>query len=368
MRILKYIFLVVLLAFIGTAVFVTTQKGNYDVTKSKIIKTPRATVFDYVNDYKNWETFIAWAKEDKEMKFVYPANTIGIGGSYSWEGKKNYGSMKTFFVKENDSIAQQMAYRDSKSIVTWKFKDTIGGTKVTIRNKGKMNFMYKIYSFFNGGIYSIMSDMQEKSLYNLERTLDYEMKTYSIKVNGIVQRNSSFYLKQSVTCRIKSVAKNIQIMMPRIVYFFKKNNLPMSGKPFVLYHKYDVSNDIVTLSVCVPVREKIFISSESDVSSGELSPFTSLKTTLTGDYSHNKEAWDKAFEYIAKNGLKENTAGHYIDVYAKTIDDVKKPSKWITEIYIPVFPKVVAPKTITATPVIATLQPTSTINEPVEIP
>ena len=99
MRILKYIFLVVLLAFIGTAVFVTTQKGNYDVTKSEIIKTPRATVFDYVNDYKNWETFIAWAKEDTEMKFVYPANTIGIGGSYSWEGKKKLWQYENFLCK-----------------------------------------------------------------------------------------------------------------------------------------------------------------------------------------------------------------------------------------------------------------------------
>jgi hypothetical protein len=47
---------------------------------------------------------------------------------------------------------------------------------------------------------------------------------------------------------------------------------------------------------------------------------------------------------------------------------VKNPSKWVTEIYIPVFPKVVTPKQITANPVIATVQPTSIIDEPVEIP
>jgi predicted transcriptional regulator YdeE len=189
------------------------------------------------------------------------------------------------------------------------------------------------------------------------------MKTYSIKINGIVQRPSGFYLKQTVTSSIKNLSKNIRIMMPRMVHFFKKNKLPSTGKPFVLYDKYDLPNNRVTFSVCVPVRDSINIMPGSDMSSGKLNAFTSLKTTLTGDYSHGKEAWDKAFKYIKDKDLKENTAGHYVEVYTKTIENIKNPSKWITEIYIPVFPKAIVPK-VTATIVAAT--PTTTVNEPVE--
>ena len=78
------------------------------------------------------------------------------------------------------------------------------------------------------------------------------------------------------------------------------------------------------------------------MSFGEIIAFTCLKTTLTGDYSHSKEAWIKAKKHITDNGLKENFAGSYTEVYAKTIDDIKLPSKWITEIYIPVFPKAIS--------------------------
>lgn len=350
MRILKYIFLLLLLAFVGLTVFVTTQKGNYDVSRSKIIKTPRTIVFDYVNDYRNWETFGAWMEEDNKIIFDYPSKTIGIGGSYSWKEKNGEGNMKTVFVKENEALSQKMIFNDSKSDVFWTFKDTVGGTKVTWRHKGKMDFMTKIYSFFSGGITSVLGNRYEKSLYNLNRTLDYEMKTYVIKVDGIVQRNAGFYLKQSVTCRIKSISKNIRIMMPKMVSFFKKNKLPMIGKPFVQYDRYDILNDIVTISVCIPVGEKINITSGSDVSSGEALSFTSLKTTLVGDYSHGPEAWGKAKKHIVENGLKENFAGRYVEVYSKTIDDVKNPSKWITEIYIPVFPKTVTPKPIVTIP------------------
>jgi hypothetical protein len=62
-------------------------------------------------------------------------------------------------------------------------------------------------------------------------------------------------------------------------------------------------------------------------------------TNRVGDYSHTQEAWSKAKKYITANGFKENFAGNYSEVYVKTIDDIKQPSKWITEIYIPVFPK-----------------------------
>ena len=60
MQILKYLFLIVVLSFIGLTVYILTQKGDYTVTRSKVVKAPRMIVFEYVNDYKNWETFSSW--------------------------------------------------------------------------------------------------------------------------------------------------------------------------------------------------------------------------------------------------------------------------------------------------------------------
>ena len=339
MRILKYILLLVLLALVGTTVFVATQKADFEVSKSSIVKTQRSTVFDYINDYKNWETFGSWMQEDSDIKFNYVGKTIGVGAECSFENGSDDGDIKTVFVKENDSLSQKANFNGTTATISWKFKDTIGGTKVTVYSKGKMNIMTKIKVFFNGGITSVLGDVYEKSLRNLDKTLNYEMKTYSIKVNGIVQRPSGYCLKQTVSCHIKSVGKNTKILMAQMILFFTKNKIPMAGKPFVNYDKYDVANDFATISVCIPVRQQISISEGSDLVSGEIIAFTCLKTTLIGDYSHTKEAWSKAKKYITDNGLKENFAGSYTEVYVKTIDNIKQPSKWITEIYIPVFPK-----------------------------
>lgn len=368
MRILKYIFLLILLAFIGVTVYVATQKGDFEVSKSMVIHSPKSIVFDYVNDYKNWETFGSWMNKNHGITFNYPAKTMGGGANFSWEKDDDSGNIKTYYVKENDSLVQRGNFNGTTAAIHWKFKDTIGGTKITLYSKGKMDLFTKINTFFSGGISGILSDTFEKSLRNLDKTLDYEMKTYAIKVNGIVQRNSGFCLKQTVSCRIKGLSKNIKIIMPRMVHFFKKNKLAMTGKPFVLYERYDVANDIVTFSVCVPTSKQIFVATGSDISSGEIIPFTCLKTTLTGDYSHTQEAWAKAKKYIADNGFKENFAGKYSEVYIKTIDDIKQPSKWVTEIHIPVFPKAPAAEATFVLPTTPAAEPAGTTTTPTETP
>ena len=106
MRILKYLFLLLLLALFASTVYVSTLKGDFDVKTTMIIKSPKATLFNYINDYRNWETFVSWKKEDPKAQFYYPKNTVGHGGSYSWKSADGDGGMKTTALKENEFIRQ----------------------------------------------------------------------------------------------------------------------------------------------------------------------------------------------------------------------------------------------------------------------
>jgi effector-binding domain-containing protein len=121
-----------------------------------------------------------------------------------------------------------------------------------------------------------------------------------------------------------------------MVNFFAKNNIKSTGNPFVIYHSYDVARGVSKLSVCMPIEKEIFISDGSDMTTGLLYPFQAVKTTLTGDYSHTREAWGKTRAYLSKNHLSENVGGTQIEVYRKNMMQVANPSKWITDIYIPV--------------------------------
>ena len=197
-----------------------------------------------------------------------------------------------------------------------------------------MPFMFKIYAFLNGGIEKILGDRIEKSLVNLDRSLDYELNTFSIKPNGIVIKKSTFYLHQTINCKISKLNYNLNIIIPNLITFSKENNLKLNGKPFVIYNSYDVKNGFTNVSVCVPIKNRIFTSSGSDISCKELEAFTAFKTTLIGDYSHRDVARKKASNYILKNKEVQNKSIPILEVFTKGPSEEKRPSKWGTTIYI----------------------------------
>lgn len=341
MRILKYIFLLFLLSLVALSIFVATQKGDFLVERSKVINSPRSSVYNYVNDYRNWSDFGSWTTEDPEIKINYPQNTIGKGASYSWEGKDGSGEMHTIRIIENDSIVQAMKFDGTTSTVFWNFKDTIGGTKVTWKTKGKMSFFFKIYSALNGGVDNVIGAIYEKSLANLDKALDYEINTFSTINNGIVQRPIMNYIGQSFTSELVKVNKNFKIVIPKLTTFCKKNNIVINGKPFIIYHTYDTPKGLAKITIGIAIRDAIFLSAGSDIVAGKLEAFEGAKTTLTGDYSHLKTAYSKTVAYLNQNKLSPNPIFSHLEIYTSGKNEIKNTSKWVTEIYIPIVPTVV---------------------------
>jgi hypothetical protein len=347
MRIIKYLFFLLILSFVTLTIFVATQKGEFTVEKIKIINSPRSAVFNYVNDSKNWENWNSLALEDSAIIVTYSQNTIGKGSSYSWNGKEGSGEVKTINTKENESIIQKMNFNDNSSDVFINFKDTIGGTKISWRAKGKMSFAYKLMTIYHGGATNFIGLIFEKSLANLDKILDYEINNYSIKVNGITTIPTNYYLAQTFTSKISNVIKNSEIVNRKITTFCKKNNIVINGKPFVIYNTYDEKNEITKLSICVPIKNQIFLVEGSDIISGKFDSVQAVKSTLTGDYSHLNKALAKTLKYVSENHLMVDPVFSHTQVNNLAKPEIKNPSKWITEIYIPIKPKAI--KIITAT-------------------
>jgi effector-binding domain-containing protein len=332
-------FLLLLLSLVALSIFIATQKGDFNVERSKVVNSPKPAIYNYVNDYKNWEDFGSWTLEDSEIKISYPQKTIGKGASYSWDGKDGDGQMRTLYIKENDSISQKMDYNGTLATVSWSFKDTTRGTKVSLRSSGEMSFFFKIYAALNGGVDKIIGTMYEQSLANLDKALDYEINTFSIKVNGLVKKPKSFYLSQTFTSEIAKINKNFKIVVPQIETFCKANNVQISGKPFVIYHTYDLEKGLAKISICIPIKNQIFTSAGSDILSGELEAFEGVKTTVIGDISHNKKGYNKTIQYLNKNQLATNPVFSHMEIYSTAKANIKNPSKWSTEIYMPILPK-----------------------------
>lgn len=318
MRILKYIFLLLLLFSVAFVVFVATQPSDYKVTRSKEIKISKEILFNFVADSTSLADWSPWKKKDAIFK-----------------NKK---------LTASDSIAQQIIINNQQNKSLLKFQNTKKGTLVTWTLAGKLDFNLKMLSVIRGGVDNIMGDNLESGLNNIDHYLVKELTNYGVIVTGLVTKHATNYIQKKDTCSLSDFQKVSKTMLQSMMAFVEKNEIVITGLPFIVYENRKTTDNKIVFAMCVPVDEEILTTEGSEISGGHFDEFLAVKTVLRGDYSHNKAAWNKAFTYINGKKLIIDPAGKHIEIYRVSLPKERKPSKWITEIYVPVKKKVYRPK------------------------
>lgn len=334
MKILKYLFLIALLTAIGLSVFVSTQSAKFTISKSIVIKTPRIETYNFVNDFKNWG-FI-YTNGINPKKAVLVNKTVGIGSKIVFNGTENNVIYQTVSVFDGGGIHQIKIINGAKSNFIWTFKDTLGGTKISIVNDGIVDFKTKIYSFFKGGIATEIGKEVEFSLENLRKTLHLQVDIFDIKVNGIIKQDSTFYLKRTLKCYENDILKNVKIVVTQLQKFLVQKNVLPSGRPFLFIQKNKFNSKIITLSVCIPVTDSVITAPKGVYEFGYLEKYSGLKGTLKGNYSNILKLRTALNSEISKNKINTNKKGNYFEIHKVGILDSKIKSDWITEIIIPI--------------------------------
>jgi len=340
MKILKYLFFLILIIVIGGAIYFGTKDGSYDVSDSKIIDAPIEVVFNKVNEYKTWENWGPWKNEDPTMRFSYAEKTSGEGASYSWEGEMS-GSMQTTKVIPNSEIQQELTLNtpagERNSQVYWLFEEVEGGTKVTWGMKGDHPMIDKIYyEFGDMDFNATMHDMNIKGLEGIAEAVQNDMKEYTVNVDGVNQYGGGFYMYNTTASKQTYVLKKMESMFAQVKGYMEQNKIPASGNPFILYNAMDDLNNTVIFSAAVPVRDRVITPEGSPIISGLLEAGTAVKTTLKGNYTNLSEAYSAAKKYINENNFQQDPNARTFEVYVTNPEETPNPAEWITEIYIPI--------------------------------
>lgn len=330
MKLVKYFALLFLLFLLAFVVFVATQPATYKITKSKEITMPPSQVFEYVNDYSNW---IDWQQFEtsEDFKYTISSNPIGEKAYVKWD---DTNLIATKFAHK-DSIAQDYIEKDNKQSLHWKFIKVKSGTLANVTIQGELSFKEKIYSVLNGGITSYVGPQIEDGLTKINNYLVNELGNFKIDVHGLVVRPETNFIEQKDSCLTKDFNKKSKTLLTSMKSFIKNNNIQTLGVPFVIFHN-NPNTSFIKYSMCVPVKDEILTTPESQIQGNHYDEFLAVKTILRGDYSHTKQAWSKARQFIYKNKFTEDKNGTYIGIYKRALPEVKEPSKWETEIYIPV--------------------------------
>ena len=336
MKTFKYILFLLLIGIIGLSIYVAVQPNSFEVTRERTIDAPAAVIYNNLIDYKKWETWSPWLEKNPNTKITYADTTSGVGGHYSWEDEDGIGNMTTLSATPNSSIAQELKFEDYEpSIINWTLMPTSDGkTKVTWQIKGdNIPFMFKAYSAFSGGFDHMMGPDFERGLEKLDSVVVAKMKVYSVTIHGTTQHSGGFYLYNSTSCRIDEFEEKMQEQLSKVSDYALINNITTAGPPFTSFEKWDEDNNATIFSTCIPTTSRV-ITTESDILTGQLEPFRAVKTTLKGNYTNLKEAWDQSMAYVTEKGFEFTETGPMLEVYVTNPEDHPNPADWVTEIFI----------------------------------
>lgn len=334
MRVLKYLLLIFLLLAVATSILIGTQKGNYEITVNCNVPLEKYQVVAFLNDFYNWDSWCSDVPADCE----YSSVSAGKGAIMFWEEDFKDGSIQTL-LSTKDSLEHQLLDDGTVTAYKWFFKQEKKETRIQLTVNGQMNFGAKLHAVLYGGPSALKKRYYNEILENFKKTIIREITKYNITIEGVYELPDSYFMGQSIVSNHDNIPYNINVLLSKMNFLFEKNKIKMSGKPFVDYVYTDSNKGITKFNVCMPVSDEIWVSPESDVITGKSTGGFAVKTTLRGDYSHIAEAVAKTKKYLAEQNLKLDSERQIKEIYLAAKPKVKKPSRYVTEIYLPILKK-----------------------------
>ena len=335
MKAIKYILLLLLVLIIGFSIYVAVQPNDYSFERSRTINAPTSLLFNKVNDYKNWPSFSPWLEREPDAIVGYGDITAGEGASYSWNGEDlGEGSMTTLSTETDKSIAQQINFIkpfEAQSDINWGFETTDEGTKVTWSMQGKQDFMTKMFTVFMGSIESETGPDFDRGLFKLDSIVQEDMKKYEVTINGVTEYGGGFYLYKTTNANSSNISAKMGENFGVIMQFMGQNGIKQSGMPLTVYN--EMAENVI-MSNGIPVKERVDVPADSDVSIGFMPKMKVLKTTLTGNYTNLTKAWEATMKHLAEQGLELSDLKPF-EIYSTDPGLYPNPADWKTEIYIP---------------------------------
>ncbi|CAN5152122.1 effector binding domain-containing protein [soil metagenome] len=342
MKIIKYLFFLLLIAIIAGAIYIATKDGDYHIEETKIVHAPVPVVFNEVNNYYNWESWGPWRNESDDIIVQYNPEIRGEGGGFSWKSNElGDGTIATTKVLIDNSLEQVVvhnpSFAESRGKMYWKFEEVDEGTKVTLGMSGSQSFKEKLaYAFKDNSLSQMLKPRFARTLEKLNSGLLNKMSVYSINVDGVTTHGGGFYMYTTTASKISQVPIRMKNMLTQVRNYMELNNITIQGDPFVLYNSWDEQNDSAIYSTGIFTPSIVITPSDSDVLNGLQPNQQVVKTTLKGDHENLKEAWDRAYQYIEENNLMVDDESQPFEVYKTDPDSTMNPANWVTEIFIPV--------------------------------
>jgi hypothetical protein len=241
MRIAKYFLLLILLFGIALMVFVFTQNGNFEIKKTIIIANlDKKIVYNYLEDFKNWNDFINDFDKSKYNK-----------NQFYWKNQK-YTLIGKF---KNDSLHINYTKDENDSKLKIEFEKQNKSTKLSWNIKGNYTYKEKFLAFFYGNNDKNLTTKINNYLTLINNNLQKEHFYFKIKYEPITLLPEQTITYKTINCSIsnqeKEISKNIKLLQSTL----DSLNVKSIKKPFIIYNWKDFETQNTQFKICLEISK-----------------------------------------------------------------------------------------------------------------
>lgn len=132
MKILKKIFVALLVIIVVLCVISLFLPSKVHVERSMIMKAQPSVVFNQINTLSNWKQWSPWVKMDPGVQMTFNDVPSGTGASYSWKGDKTgEGTMTISESRTDEAVVTLLNFKGQGEFTAgFNLKPNNGGTEL----------------------------------------------------------------------------------------------------------------------------------------------------------------------------------------------------------------------------------------------
>ncbi len=331
---IKYFFLLILAIAMAVGGYLISLDNEYKVVRTKQIEAPANLVFTQIANLKNWEKWAPWKDKDSLIKFEYPGSTDKEGDYFRFtDPDGNRQKLTNLTLSPDTLIVQSLSSNEHTQEYSWQIIPDKKGVKLTWTVSGELDLTQRLFA---DQMDELLGPSMARGLELIDRSVHNDMNKHETKVLKPVELSPTYYLYKTASCKMDSLGKQMDKILPEVILYAVKNQLETNGKPFVIYNKRDTINNSVIFSAAIPTKEKISVNN-ANILTGQTPGGLYLKIKFQGDYKYLDEAWDAGYQYInSQENLIVDTTREPFEIYAAGHTKSLNPADWITYLYIPV--------------------------------
>jgi len=328
------ILILLFLIITGIIAYLATLEGNYDIRRSKLIKTDIDAAFNKIRDFRSWADWSPWIVHEPDTQLEFSDNCTEEGGFYTWDGKR-VGAGKLTHVKfeQPHGIEQRIEFiRPFKSVcqVAFEFAEKDGQTEVTWTMHGKMPFLFR---FMTKKTAEMISKDYDLGLAMLAGQLDPTTEYPVLDFQGEATLEPMYSLCEGFEGEEQEMETAMKAGFPKLMSYIEQNSGQICGSPYTAYHKVNLKTMYFVCDMAIPVGEGI---NAGEYQLKTLGGGRYYKVGLKGSYDFMELAWYSAMAHARMLKFKVDKNRPSLEIYANDPEKVESSNELQTMLYVPI--------------------------------